>query len=210
MPKGKRGDHRPLYAKEDFDAAVQAEEEEKKKKAESGDGGEAQAELPMKIEEPNPIRNGMMLAHFVKAHFDRDDGDRYIGFEVSFPVGKNHQNYLPPEMQRGYRIVQGGNCKSHELESVDPQTVTLALVPDMDGHDPREKCALTLVAALVERATFSRVEESGAGKVKKIIRVKFKLTVDFQPQARDFATEYFGTDIWLSMKKTSPSLIDKD
>ena len=147
------------------------------------------------------IRNGMMLVHFVKAHFNREEGERYIGFECSTPLEKEHEGYVPEEVLKMWRVIRGSNPTRIDT-TIAPQTVKLGPVPD------DASLALKRVGATLVDASLSKVSESGAGKKKKVIRFKFRIVIPFDVDARDFATEYFGVDVWLSMKQTSQKLLE--
>jgi hypothetical protein len=209
MPKGKRGDHLPLDPQEDFENPTTepgsiAEEQVGK------DNVIEMEQLPLEgvpqPDEPKVIRDGKMLCSFVKPHFEKEeDGDRYVGFEFSFPLTPAHEEsgHLPAEVMREWDHMKNGNSSVTVVRFgiSEPQTVAIGLVPGDATND------LILVAAAIENPTLAYVNESGSGKRNKVIRFSFRAVVDQNETIARFAVDHHGDDVWISLQRTQGSLL---
>ena len=75
---------RPIDPKEDFDNPTKR-----------------QTEIPgtPQAEAPQAVRGKMMLAKYVRPHYEKDEKDQYsLSLEFSFPLTKDHEGLLPPEV----------------------------------------------------------------------------------------------------------------
>lgn len=197
--KGK-GHEGPLDPVEDFGkpttAPGSAAEQESK---------QLELEGTPKPDEPKAIRNGKMLAEFVRPHFQKEEsGDRFVGFEFAFPLTKEHEEngHLPTEVLAEWKHMRKGNVKRTEVESVAQQTIAVGLVPDDPEND------LILVAAAIEHPILANVEEKGSGKTKKVIRFSFRAVVDQVEQNARFAVDHHGDSVWISIQRTQGSLLE--
>jgi len=210
----------PLDAVEDFSqpttvpgslaeeqvGAEPAEEQVGEPEPEPGPGQQEQEQLNLGDSppaEPKAIRNGKMLAQFVRPYFEKEEsGDRFVGFEFAFPLTKEHEEdgHLPAEVLAEWKHLRKGNVKRTEVESVAQQTIAVGLVPDDPEND------LTLVAAMIEHPVLANVEEKGSGKTQKVIRFSFRAVVDQVEQIARFAVDHHGDPVWLSMQRAQDSL----
>jgi hypothetical protein len=155
--------------------------------------------------EPKVIRDGKMLAQFVRPHFEKEEsGDRFVGFEFAFPLTKEHEEngHLPAEVLQEWKHMRKGNVKRTEVASVAPQTIAVNLVPD----NPRDD--LILVAAAIGHPILANVEEKGSGKTQKVIRFSFRAVVDQVEQIARFAVDHHGDPVWISIQRTQGSLLE--
>ncbi len=164
-----------------------------------------QEELPMdQPDTPKAIRDGKMLCEFVRPHFSKEEaGDRYVGFEFSFPLTKEHEEngHLPGEVIEEWQHMRNGNVKRTDVMSIDPQTIAIGLVPDNAADD------LILVAAKIEKPVLTIVEEKGSGKKGKVIRLSFRAVVDQVEQVAKFAVDHHGDSVWINLQRTQGSLL---
>lgn len=94
-----------------------------------------------------------------------------------------------------------GNVSLSKVESIEPQTITIGLVPD----DP--KSDLVLTAAMIDKPILAKVEEKGSGKKSKIIRFTFRAVVEQTNETARFAVDHHGEDVWISIDRTQGSLL---
>lgn len=164
-----------------------------------------QAELPgtgSNPEIPKPVRNGKMMAHFVRVilHRTRDD-EALISYEVSFPLTPEHEDLLPIQVQAAWKALKRGNIKRIDVDGIAPQTVAIAQVPD-------DKDDLTIIAASITHARLSIVKEKGTGKAKEVVRYSFRIETERMSEVNRFALAHDGETVWLSAKETQASLLD--
>jgi hypothetical protein len=179
-----------------FEPETTAPEKEKKEKP-------AQQELPNvgKPETPKVVRAGRMLAHFVRAHFDRDGKDRAVAvLEVSFPLTPEHKGMLPSQVEKQWKNIKDGGVTSVTVRDIPAQTVNISLLPD--GSDD-----LVLVGALIQKATLALKVEKGKGKEVEVIRYSFRISTERSKEIIKFATTYDGSEIWITSKRTQASLL---
>ncbi len=160
-------------------------------------------EGPPQPAEPKAIRNGKMLAQFVRPHFEKEEsGDRFVGFEFAFPLTKEHEEngHLPAEVLAEWKHMRKGNVKRTEVESVAQQTIAVGLVPDDPEND------LVLVAAMIEHPVLASIEEKGSGKLQKVIRFSFRAVVDQVEQIARFAVDHHGDPVWISLQRAQDNL----
>lgn len=161
--------------------------------------------VPSTPDIPRSIRNGKMLADFVRPHFGKEEsGDRFVGFEFSFPLTSEHEEngHLPSEVIDEWKHMRKGNVKRTEVKSVEPQTIAVGLVPD----DPESD--MILVSATIERPILASVQESGSGKTQQVIRLSFRAVVDQVEQIARFAVDHHGDPVWISVQRTQGSLLE--
>jgi len=195
------------------EAAEEAEEEfggptlvEDSEEAEETSEAE-QLEIPgTQTVEPPVIRDGKMLAEFVRPHFDKEEGgDRYVGFEISLALTPAHDSngHLPAKILEEWLHMRNGNSKRIDVTGVDAQTIAIGLV----SNDPESD--LILVAAAIQNPVLAVVKDTGSGKSKTVIRLKFKAVVELEKNFSDFAVNHFGDPIWFSIQRTQGSLLEE-
>jgi len=230
MPKGKghEGTHLPLDPNEDFsnplavpgseaDGLVGHNEPEEQSSEEIeeivqdiAEGTTEQLELPgAQADVPKVIRNGKMLAQFVKPHFEKEEGgDRYVGFEISLPLTPEHEEngHLPNEVIKEWQHFRNGNVKRTEIRAIAAQTITIALVPDNNPDD--HEMEITLTAAAVKKLILAAVMEKGSGISREVVRLSFRAIVEQTPNLANFAVNHHGDPVWFSMQRTQGSLLE--
>jgi hypothetical protein len=161
-----------------------------------------QATLPgVPAQTPKPVRGRQMMAAFVKPHFERTkDGDALIGLDFSFPLMSDHEGLLPKEVEDGWQTVIRKSCDKYRVNGVDPQTVRISLVPD-DKHD------LELVSADLKNIWLAHVQEKGAGKTKKVVRLSFRVVTERNKALRDFVWTNDGEFVWIELAETQGKLL---
>ena len=212
MPKGKPAEdsHRPLDQEQDFNTpTVEPESTAAHNNPQLVEEQNPQLELPGTPEPDNPkvIRDGKMLAKFVRPHFEKEeDGDRYVGFEFAIPLTKDHEQngHLPSEVLAEWDHMKNGNSSATgvRFNVTAAQTVAVGLMPGDPDSD------LILVAAAMENSTLQYVNESGSGKRQQVIRLSFRAVVDQTEEAAKFAVDHHGDDVWISIQRTQGSLIE--
>jgi hypothetical protein len=169
------------------------------------ENGEQQLEMDAgKPETPKPVRGRKLLAEFVRPIFDRTtQGAPLIAFEFSFPLTPDHETKLPAEIEAAWKIVKRGHCKRYDLlpDEVPPQTVELWLVPDDKEAD------IKIVGGKIVKPSLQVVEQDGAGKTKKVIRLSLRVETERETAYTKFATTYDTESIWIVLKETQGSLL---
>lgn len=157
-------------------------------------------------EEPKMIRNGKMLAEFVRPHFEKEEsGERFIGFEFSFALTPEHgeDGHLPSEVLEEWEHMRSGTGTRTQFEIVGQQTIAVGLVPDDEQSD------LILVAASITHPALAKVQEKGSGKTTKIIRFSFRAVVNQREAIARFAVDHHGDTVWINMQRTQGNLYEQ-
>src|SRR5207253_546195 len=111
---------RPLDPEEDFDKPVKAEQAKLPGTEQSENG-----------EPPVSVRGKMMLAKYVRPHYEKDENDVYsVSLEFSFPLTKEHESLLPAEVLTLWKVIKKGSSKKIVDIDVDPHSVDIHLAPD--------------------------------------------------------------------------------
>jgi hypothetical protein len=156
---------------------------------------------------PQVIRNKQMFVDFVEAILARDKNDApLLKLKFSFMLTPEHENYLPPEVIKAWKIVKQGDCKRFDIIEVPPQTITVNEVPDDEGTPPD----LKIVSAVIERPSLQVIEESGSGKNKTGIRFSFLAITDRTEEPTEFAIRHDGDGVWITMGPTEPTLLKEN
>lgn len=171
---------------------------------------EEQQDLPMDMPEvPKVVRNGKMLAEFVRPHFEKEEaGDRWVGFEFAFPLTIEHEKpenegCLPTEVFEEWQHIKLGNVTLIKVTSVESQTLAVGLVPDDSEHD------LILTNAVITHPVLQIVEEKGKGKGKKVVRFSFRAVVPQIEGIARFAVDHHGDPVWINLQRAQETLFEK-
>lgn len=153
-------------------------------------------------EMPVMVKNGRMAVNYVKPHFECDKDDtRSVGFELSFPLQKEHERYVPKEIREAWDILKQGNVKALALMSVGSQFVELGLASEGDDRD------LEIKNAAIEKVQLASIEEKGTGEATEVIRLSFRVMAELDDDVERFACRHFGKTIWVKMEAVQGSLL---
>ena len=177
-------------------ASVSMKEQEETVKAAGG----TLIEAP---ETPNAVRNGRMLATYVRPHLDKNkDGEPTVALEISFPLTEEHgkDGLLPPEVISAWKFMQKGNVKRIDVLDITPQTIDFRITPT----DPDK--VLHIFGATISHAQLAVIEKEGEGKAQQIIRYSFRATVDLTKEIDRFVCWQFDNTFWISARATQKRL----
>jgi hypothetical protein len=156
--------------------------------------------------QPKSVRDGKMLAKYVRPHYDKDSKDAYVvGLEFSFPLTKDHEKLIPPDVAHSWKSIKSGRNGRKIVDiDVDPHVVHIYLAPD-------DKPYLSLLFALITNANLALIEETGSGKATDVIRYSFRIQHPSEgsenENLREFADTHFEKQVWLKMEVVQGSLL---
>jgi len=163
-------------------------------------------DVHLTVKEPEKlVRNSRMSVVYVKPHFDRNKkGSRYVAFEVSQQLTREHDGLLPKPVADAYSDIAKKNRKRVDLINLKAQLAKFFLT-----HDDREP-ALTLMGARVSHVSLQVIEEKGTGKANKVIRLSYRLRVPLSRDVAHFAEWNFGDRYWLYMEESQGHLLEEE
>jgi hypothetical protein len=186
---------RPLDAVEDFDKAT-------RNVMQNGE----QKDLPgITAEAPQAVRGKMMLAKYVRPHYEKDEKDTYsVSLEFSFPLTKEHEGLLPSEVAHFWKIMKKGGTRKIVDIDIEPHAVDIHLAPDDGVH-------ISLDYARIGHAQLALIEETGSGKAQDVIRFSFRSNHESagpeNKALREFADNHFDKSVWIKLQAVQGSLL---
>lgn len=157
------------------------------------DGGDVRPAIPQ------PVRGKLMLARYVRPHYNIDKDNRFIELEFSFPLTEMHRKLMPRKVEKAWKFVDGGGSDKVLSLGLAPHDVELFLVPDDDA-------ALTLELAPITKESVVKIEDTGTGSAEEIIRFSFRVRCDVSNSNCHFADNQFGGDVWLTLTERQGEL----
>jgi hypothetical protein len=157
------------------------------------------------VPRPQTVRDGKIMAEYVRPHYGKDKHDRYVvGMEFSFPLTKEHEDLIPLDVERLWAVMKKGTPRRAVDLEVDPQAVEIYFAADM-------KPEISLLFAVITHATLTIVEETGSGKAKDVIRYSFRVEHEssgpVNETLREFADNNFDKKVWLRLSAVQGSLL---
>lgn len=204
--KGKKGNHIPPEPR--------AKKSKPRQEAPPLDQVKDFVDTPVKKEleaqaEPAPVvRNGYIVANFVKPHLERNKDDKaFIAFELSFPLTDEHKNHglLPARIIEGWNALAKHGFDKVSVPDVPAQIVELALAPDAI----EKQTCLKLPFAEIEKVSISVIQAKGSGAEKDETRLLFRAKTELDMENWRFAKAHFAHTIWLKMGLAQGSLLEE-
>lgn len=202
--KGKKGDHLPR------------EKASRTKKSKALDPAK-DFETPVKQEklldtdaaqEP-VVRNGYLVANFVKPHLERNKDDKaYIAFELSFPLTDEHKNHglLPNRIVEGWNALTKHGFDKVSVPDVPAQMVELALAPD----SIEKQTCLKMEFAEITNVSVLVVQTKGSGEAKDETHLRFRAKTEMASELWRWAAVHFGHTVWVKMQTVQSSLLEEE
>jgi hypothetical protein len=160
--------------------------------------GNEQEELPPAIVE------GRTAVNFLRPHFEHDAklDKRTVGIELSLELRDEHEEFVPKEVKRFWKLVKQGGVKSISMTEIGHQYIELGLAPEGDDRD------LELKVAEIEKAALTVVEEKGSGEATEVVRFSFRIIAVLDAELEKFVCRQFGKTLWLKMVPVQGSLLE--
>jgi hypothetical protein len=208
--KGKRGDHGPV------EKAAKTKKSKPHQQAPPLDEVK-DFETPTKQEklldaeaaqEP-VVRNGYLVANFVKPHLERNKDDKaFIAFELSFPLTDEHKNHglLPSRIIEGWTALTKHGFDKVSVPDVPAQTVELALAPD----SIEKQTCLKMPFTEITNVCVLVVQTKGSGEAKDETHLRFRVKTEMASELWRWAAVHFGHIVWLKMSQSQGSLLENE
>lgn len=204
--RGKKGDHLPP---EKAPRTKKSKPRQEAPPIETKDAPTQEKLLDTEAAQEPVVRNGYLVANFVKPHLERNKDDKaYIAFELSFPLTDEHKNHglLPNRIVEGWNALTKHGFDKVSVPDVPAQTVELALAPD----SIEKQTCLKMEFAEITNVSVLVVQTKGSGEAKDETHLRFRAKTEMASELWRWAAVHFGHTVWVKMQTVQSSLLEEE
>jgi len=179
-------------------------EEQERAMAESEPEKPQQPSLPNSESTPEPkaFMKGHILINFVRVKIDKENDERILGLEISFPLVDELRGKLPKQVEDAWTFVEDNESPLVKIDGIPFMNVELRLDPG--DKDP----VFEAQGMAIEAASVAYIEKTGDGREKEFIRFHFTAWTELTKGALSWAATHFDAQYWMKLRRTQASLLD--
>ena len=170
----------------------------------------AKDEQPELLETPKEkkptVVKGRFLATYLKPIFTKapKTGDKLLALQMSVALTEEHEAVMPKAVIAAWKFIKKHGRKQVSLSDLPGQNVRFYM-----AHDDKEEIIGLPVAKMVN-TSLAVIQKKGEGEALKVIRLQFRLQIEFSREDAKFAESNYGNAFWLDMKTSQEELFEKE